>query len=97
MADVRLVRDAEKYLNSIPKQLHDKFVTEMLTLGEDPMVGIPLMGSLKGYYKLRFDFYGVSYRIIYEPHPDEGVVYILLLGPRQNIYERIRRLRRRKG
>lgn len=96
MADVRLVRDAEKYLNSIPMQLHNKFVSEMLALGEDPMVGIPLVGSLKGLYKLRFDFYGVSYRIIYEPDLNKDVVNILLLGPRENIYKRMGRLRRRR-
>lgn len=96
MADVRLVRDAEKYLNSIPEQLRNKFISEMLALGEDPMVGIPLVGSLKGYYKLRFDFYGVSYRIIYEPLPDEDIIYILLLGSRQNIYKRMRKFKRRR-
>lgn len=96
MADVRLVRDAEKYLNSIPKQLHNKFISEMLALGEDPMVGIPLVGALKGLYKLRFDFYGMSYRIIYEPVLQEDVVNILLLGPRQNIYKKMGRLKRRR-
>jgi len=72
------------------------FIREMLTLGDDPLVGIPLVGSLKGYYKLRFDFYGISYRIIYEPKPDDNVVYILLLGPRQNIYKKMRRFKRRR-
>jgi mRNA-degrading endonuclease RelE of RelBE toxin-antitoxin system len=96
MSDVRLTRDPEKYLKSLSAQLKDKFITEMLVLEEDPEIGISLVGSFKGYYKIDFDFKNVSYRIIYRISWEENIVYIILLGPRENIYSILRRKLRRR-
>lgn len=100
MAEVVLTLEAEKYLNSIPGPLKNKFITEMLALEEDTLVGIPLKGKrFKGFFKVRFDFYGVSYRIVYEPVMNEGTVIIHLLGPRENIYDRLgrKKFKKKKG
>ncbi|MDF9407215.1 type II toxin-antitoxin system RelE/ParE family toxin [Pelotomaculum isophthalicicum JI] len=96
MADVHLTREPEKYLKSIPEQLKNKFVIEMLALEHDPEAGILLRGSFKGYYRIKFKFQKVDYRIIYRIAWDEDIVYVVLLGPRENIYRRLTRLLRGK-
>lgn len=77
MAEVRLTREPEKYLKSLPKQLCNKFVTEMLALENDPEAGILLKGSFDGYYKVKLSFKKVSYRIIYRVDWDDDIVYIV--------------------
>lgn len=77
MAEVRLTREPEKYLKSLPKQLCNKFVTEMLALENDPAAGILLKGSFDGYYKVKLGFKKVSYRIIYRVDWDDDIVYIV--------------------
>ncbi|OPY58476.1 MAG: Plasmid stabilization system protein [Pelotomaculum sp. PtaU1.Bin035] len=96
MADVRLTREPEKYLKSLPEQLYNKFVTEMLALENDPKAGILLKGSFKGYYRIKFKFRKVDYRIIYRIAWEEDIVYIVLLGSRGSVYQKLTRLLRGK-
>ena len=47
--------------------------------------GIPLRGTLAGYYKFKIG----DYRVIYEKV--EGGIFIIIIGNRKNVYEIIKR------
>ena len=56
-------------------------------LREEPRIGKPLKGELRGHWSYRV---GV-YRILYSIEDNEVVVYILRIHHRKEAYERLRR------
>ena len=58
---------------------------------EQPDLGSPLTGDLKGYYSYSCRFAGVSYRIVYSYDIDNSLVIIEMIGSRENIYETFKR------
>lgn len=56
--------------------------------------GITLYGNLKNYYKFVFKYKGKEYRIIYQVSDKAREVLVILVGPREGLYEKLlRRLR----
>lgn len=49
----------------------------------NPKIGKPLIGSLKGFWRLRFS----NYRIIYRIKEDELIIIVFDIGHRKNIYD----------
>ena len=62
---------------------------------KDPRQADSLGYAFKGLYSYHFRHIGTSYRIIYEVYEEEKLVIVLLIGPRGNFYERLRRRLRR--
>jgi len=62
---------------------------------KDPHQADPLRYAFKGLYSYHFRHVGTSYRIIYEIYEEENLIIILLIGSRENFYERLRRRLRR--
>jgi mRNA-degrading endonuclease RelE of RelBE toxin-antitoxin system len=64
----------------------------LLAIADDPYKnGKPLKGALKGFWRRDLSHDGVSYRIAYEIHDKEDIVYILMIGKRESFYERFHR------
>jgi mRNA interferase RelE/StbE len=61
-------------------------------LARNPCLGKRLRGPLAGFWSYRVG----DYRIVYEIRGRELVVLILTVGHRRAIYERVRRLRRKR-
>lgn len=59
-------------------------------LKESPFSGKPLRGY-KGVWSKRVGTKGGEWRIIYMPIKEDEVVLILLVGPREGIYELLKR------
>jgi mRNA-degrading endonuclease RelE of RelBE toxin-antitoxin system len=77
-------------LKKIPPQAVREIVNKVfLKIVQNPFVGISLVGPLRGYFKFVFHFGGVSYRIIYQVHPQQKLVFIVAVGPRGKFYERL--------
>lgn len=60
-------------------------------LKSDPRLGEPLRHEFKGLWAYHFSSLGIQYRIIYEIDDGHRVIYILLIGARENLYDRLRR------
>lgn len=65
-------------------------------LRESPLKGKPLKGSLRGVRSLGFAASGGQYRVAYYVLTDDAVCLVLMVGPREGFYKRVRRLRIRK-
>lgn len=56
--------------------------------------GISLHGNLRNYWKYIFKYKGKEYRIVYSISDKTKEVLVVLVGPREGLYERLlRRLR----
>ncbi|MBI2551915.1 type II toxin-antitoxin system RelE/ParE family toxin [Candidatus Uhrbacteria bacterium] len=77
----RLSRDAEQELLK---------ATEMLIT--NPHTGEKLHGSLSFLFSFHFKFQNVQYRVAYTIEAMQKLVIIHLVGPRENFYDRLRRL-----
>jgi mRNA-degrading endonuclease RelE of RelBE toxin-antitoxin system len=89
--DVQLTREAEKDLRRL--RAHTGRVTRaLLKLEEDPFLGHPLAGSLKGTRALEFSLPGSGvYRAVYVVSDATRVCLVLIVGPHENIYDRAER------
>lgn len=92
MYRIEAVRAVKKDIRKLPNAVADLLETSHFpALKRDPHVGEALHQDLKGLWSYHFVHAGTQYRIIYEIDDAAQVVYILLIGPRENLYERLRR------
>lgn len=91
MARLRFRSAVKKDLKRLPPPLVDQLQTIHLPrLAADPLQGDPLSGPFKGLRSYHFSFQGTEYRIIYEVVPAEDLIIVLIVGPRERLYERLR-------
>ncbi len=82
-----VLKDIGKLKQSIKKEL----IQEVEKIKEQPDLGTPLKGDLKGYFSYSCRFAGVSYRILYSYDIDKSLIIIEMIGSRENIYEIFKR------
>lgn len=96
MNDISYALEAHKAVKKDLKKIYPKAAKEIVNnviphVLEDPSIGIPLVGVLKGYSKFEFHYQGVSYRIVYQIDREMKIVFIIAVGSREKIYERLMR------
>lgn len=67
-------KQAKKDIEKLTPKLKEKARQVCLLLSENPYMGKPLLGDLKGYYSIRLTY---KDRIVYSVNNDEVQVYIL--------------------
>lgn len=73
----------EKSLKKLPEFVTERFYATIDLLKINPLAGIPLKGTLKGYRKYRIG----DYRIVYKYHPKEKILVIYRIESRQGVYK----------
>ena len=95
MYRIEAVSAVKKDLRKLPPLVVESLETEHFpALKRTPRAGEPLYQDLKGLWSYHFIKLRTQYRIVYEIDDDAKVIYILLIGPRENLYDRVRRRRR---
>jgi addiction module RelE/StbE family toxin len=86
-------KDLSKLDKNLRRDIRDKHIPKIL---HDPQrVGGNLTGKLAGLKSYSFAANRVEYRIIYDILEEKIIVLFLMVGSRENLYERLlRRLRR---
>ncbi|RJP28307.1 MAG: hypothetical protein C4536_12815 [Actinobacteria bacterium] len=79
-----------KSLARYGRELADCYDKAFAKLADRPRAGKPLKGY-EGLYSLPVTTPGGEHRIIYQLKPEDKVVYVVLTGPREEIYEILRR------
>lgn len=91
MAVLRFIPPIKKDLTRLPRALVEQLQTDHFPrLAAEPMHGETLSGLFKGLRSYHFSFHATEYRIIYEVIPDESLVIVLMIGPRERLYDRLR-------
>lgn len=70
--------NVEKSLKKLPKLVAERFYKALDLLRNDPLTGIPLKGTLKGYRKYRIG----DYRIVYKYQPKEKALVVYRIESR---------------
>lgn len=56
-----------------------------------PFESCELGYSFKGLRSYHFNFKGKAYRIVYEVFSEDRLIVVILVGPRENFYEKLKR------
>lgn len=82
----------KKDLKKISPQAAREIVNKILPkITENPLIGSPLVGPLKGYFKFVYSFGGINFRIVYQIYHQQKIVFVVAIGPREKFYERLTR------
>jgi len=73
---------AKKFLKNLSKDFQKRILEKIEKLKDNPKIGKPLTGNLKGLWRLRQD----NYRIVYRIKDQELIVYVINIGDRGNVY-----------
>ncbi len=81
---VRIKRSATRELAQITRRDRERLVYAVDRLREQPHVGYPLKGDLRGLRRIRVG----DYRVVYEVLDDELVVLVVRITHRREAYRR---------
>ena len=84
MYSVKFSRTASKSYRRLDKKIQRLASKAIERLKSNPKIGTPLIGSLKGLWKLRFS----KYRIIYQLKEKKLIIIIFDIGHRKDIYKK---------
>ena len=80
---IRLFPGARKQIDSLPEKIKSKIIRVVIdVLANDPYLGKPLKGDLKGRYSYRV----ADYRIIYSILKYELIIHIIKVMHRREAY-----------
>jgi len=85
--EVKLTKTAKYDFDNLERSIKKSVKNKLKWLQEnfERISHLPLRGELKGLFKLRVG----DYRIIYEIDWENGVIYILAIDHRKNIYKKL--------
>ena len=82
---IRIKGSAARELARIPQQTRQPLIDAIESLRQQPRLGRPLRGNLRGLRRLRVS----SYRIVYELRQDELTVLVVRVGHRSGAYRQL--------
>jgi len=83
MYEIIFRNPAKRFLKSLDNQFQKRILEKIEKLKNNPRIGKPLTGNLKGLWRLRQD----NYRIVYRIRDQELIIYVLNIGDRGGIYK----------
>ena len=76
-------KEVEKRIKKLPAQIKKRIPEVLLSIKDNPVLGIRLHGELYGLYKFRIG----DYRIIYRFDSKQSVVTVVKIEHRQGVYK----------
>lgn len=94
MYEISYSKSAERYFKKLKdKQLLCMFKSAIDKLKENPYIGYPKSGDLRGNYGYDVKYSNVNYELAYRIYEDGNrLVVVILAGTRENFYEELKRL-----
>ncbi len=83
MYSIKFSKTALKSFKKLDKKIQKLALKALERLKENPKIGAPLTGNLKGFWKLRFS----RYRIIYQLENRKLIIIVFDIGHRKDIYK----------
>lgn len=83
---------AKKSLRRLAKDAQVELLNATTVLDNNPHAGEKLHGSLNFLFSFHFKYHNVHYRVAYSIKPESQLIIIHLVGPRENFYDRLKRL-----
>jgi len=91
---VELSENPEKYLLGCPGKMRQHLLGQLTVLEDSPRErGRMLRGEFRGLFRIKLYHNGTQYRAIYEIYDDEITVLVLLIHKREEVYEKLKRMK----
>jgi len=90
MYKIHLERAVQKDLRGFERKLQDQLLKAFKTIAADLFSGEPLKGGLSVYRSLHISYQGKQYRIAYVIYQKLQTVVVIMIGPREKFYERLK-------
>ena len=92
MYRIKSISAVKKDIRKLDKELQ-KIVKEeyFAEIERDPFRAVPLIHEFKGLWSYHFKHKGTQYRIVYEIRPEDQIVLVIMIGPREGFYQALRR------
>lgn len=88
---LEIERAALKDMKSFPRPLRELTLEHFDLLVENPFRGQPLVGVLSHLRSYHFRYKGTQYRIAYILYPEQELILVIMVGPRESFYKLLRR------
>ncbi len=92
MYRIVITPSAEKSAKKLPKNAKKEIHDQSQKLKENPYLGEKLSSSLHFLYSFHVKFNNVEYRLAYTINESKKFVIVHLVGPRENFYEKLKRI-----
>lgn len=92
MYQLVITPSAKRSLKRLSHDAQETLLDAAQVLKENPFAGEKLTGSLSFLWSFHFKYQNAQYRIAYTVDQERHLVVIHLAGPRENFYDRLRRL-----
>jgi len=90
--EIKSIKAVKKDLKKLSQEvLRDIEMVHFKNIRENPFQSEELGYSFRGTRSYHFSHKGTSYRIIYEIFEEDGLVVVIMIGPREGFYERLKR------
>lgn len=92
MYQLVITPSAKRTAKRLPRNVRKEIVAQSQKLKENPYLGEKLSSSLHFLYSFHIKFKGVEYRLAYTIDESRKLIIVHLVGPRENFYEKLKRL-----
>ena len=90
---VTMTSPAHQMLRKLPTPIRTYLVNQAQQLAANPHLGEQLTGTFSSFFSLHTTHKGIHYRIVYEINRRLNEVIVRGVGPRENLYRKLERLR----
>ena len=90
---VTMTSPSHRMLRKLPSPIRNHLVSQAETLADNPQLGQQLEGKLHPFCSLHTTYKGTHYRIIYEVNAKLREIIVRAVGPRENLYKRLERMK----
>lgn len=94
MFQIVITPSAKRASRNLPQTAREEILKQSQKLKENPYLGEKLSGSLHFLYSFHIKFKRVEYRLAYTIDKSRKLIVVHLIGPRENFYEKLKRLLR---
>ncbi len=87
---IKVPHSVQKDVRKLHRRAQDELAKHLTLLASNPQSGESLHGALGAYWKYAFSLEGIEYRIVYQVLTEEQVIVLVMIGSRENSYQKLR-------
>ncbi len=92
MFDIKIIKAVGRDVKRLPKEVSREIEEKHFKrIRKNPFQAFELGYTFKGLRSYHFSHKGTEYRIVYELFEEDRLVVIIMIGPRETFYEKLRR------
>ena len=92
MYEIKSIKAVKRDVKKLPADvLNDIETVHFKSISQNPFQSHELGYAFKGLRSYHFNHRGTSYEILYEVFEEDSLVVIIMIAPRESLYEKLKR------